>query len=170
VRPHADGHSYCGRCLAQVERIEQDEREQLEDERGALPDLSPPPLEEPVATKASKQQPAPAAAGSRPDAAPPAEPRTEQPAASPAPEANAATPASTPARERAMTAAITGSEGGDALTQALSRERSALQQRRHELVEQLHGLEGEVQSVSRRIDHVDALLSTGDQSAPASAA
>lgn len=152
VRPHGDGNSYCGRCLTQIELIAEHEREQqLAAERGADPDVGEPPLEEPVTTDAPEPQPTASASndGEVP-AAPPGPPAAT-------PEVETPEPA-TPARERVATAAITGSTGGDALTQALYRERAALEKQRGELLAEMQRLERDAEAITIRVEHVDALL------------
>ena len=155
VRPHGDGQSYCGRCLAQVESLGQIEQHEREDEaREPAPDEGPeaaPAGGLRVTTKSAMEQPAaeeggqPAAASAAQHSAQPDEPaRAEQP------------PAAAPRSDRER--AITGSDGGNALVQALRREHDQLQQQRRDLVAELHRIEREITAVDGRLDHVAALL------------
>ena len=61
VRQHGDGQSYCGRCLAQVESLEQIQQHEREDEvRERAPDESPqtaPAGELRVMSKSAMEQP-----------------------------------------------------------------------------------------------------------------
>ena len=60
--------------------------------------------------------------------------------------------------------AITGSEGGNALVQALRREHEQLQQQRRDLVAALHRIERDIATIDGRLDHVTALLEPDGES------
>ena len=156
VRPYSDGHSYCGRCYAQVESLAQGQQQEHEAE-------APPPqadeLPQParagglhVTTKTPTEPTEPTEPVEQPAAEPTAEPATS--AAAQQPEPPAAPPLSD--RERTITGAVAGSAG--ALGEALTREREELQRRRRELVAQLELSERDLAAVDDSLGHVAALL------------
>ena len=155
MRQHGDGQSYCGRCLAQVESLEQIQQHERGDEaRERAPDDSPqaaPAGGLRAMTKSAMEQP-PVEEGGQPPAAPAA-----QQSAQPDEPAGAEQPTAA-ARRSGRERAITGSEGGNALVQALRREHELLQQQGRDLVAELHRIEGDIAAVDDRLDHVTALL------------
>ena len=132
VRPLDDGLSYCAKCVARIEEqaLAQDDPtdEQYED---TAPEAEPIVEEPQVTSTASPENPA------APEGAP---------------------AISRQARPPADRGTITGTGADDPLAQALNRERANLFERRKQLESEIQRLEGDIQAISRRVDHVDALL------------
>ena len=133
VRQLDDGLSYCATCVARIEEqalaLDDQTDEQHED---AAPEAEA-TLEEPqVTSTVSPENPA------APEDAPAISRQVRPPA------------------DRGTT--MTGSGADDAFTQALARERANLFERRKQLESEIHRLEEDIQAISRRVDHVDALL------------
>ena len=154
VRPHGDGHSYCGRCLAQIESLEQNQRYEAEAPKRASD-------ERPQAARAGGIRVTTKSALEQPAAEPTAEPAPSAAAPETAPQPASPPPAAAPLsdRERAITGAIAGSGGGSVLLEALTRERlEELQRRRRALVAELQVGERDMAGIDDRLGHIAALV------------
>jgi len=154
VHPHSDGHSYCGRCLAQVESIELAAPAPRAEPHEHAPEVPPQALD--VGLEAAVRgphvvrNPQPAPAIESPAAAPIAE----------LPEPRAEAPRSD--RDRAITGVGAGADRDSALVQTLSHERERLGELRSGLVDELHCGAREIATIEDRLVHVTALLQPVD--------
>ena len=183
VRPHEDGHSYCPRCLAQIEltmqaaAVAEPEREEpLEDRDDESPEeqpvttLGPGETAEDVdADIEEERDDLPLRLSKRlapePEAAPAPTPVVPTPAVQAAAEAFVVQ--EVPGRERG---AITGWDENSSLTLALRKEREGLLQHRRTLVDELHRIEQDIHSIGIRVAHVDALLDPDVEAGPSAQA
>ena len=141
VRQLDDGLSYCAKCITQM-GLEERPRELARED--ANPDRKPTPEEPIVTTTASSDKPATSARAKDAKAAAAQTPQKAPPAA---PLANGL-------------GTIPGPDGGDALGAALAAERSSLQAQRVELLTELQRIEGDINAIDARVEHVDALMET----------
>ncbi|MDA1061325.1 MAG: hypothetical protein O2895_00165 [Chloroflexi bacterium] len=157
VHPHSDGHSYCGRCLAQVEAIElaaPASRAESHEPYERAPEVPPQALD--VGLEAADR-------GLRVTRDPQPAPAIESPAAAPIaelPEPRAEAPRSD--RERAITGVGASADRASALVQTLSHERERLEGLRGGLVDELRRGEREIATIEDRLVHVTALLQPVD--------